>query len=99
MSRKRSMRQIGWEISQGICCLCGYPMHLDSNGPLAYTLEHVIPKSRGGANDETNVDGSHQFCNQMKNGSLMEELPKEFRRFLRWKIRNFIANQKPQKDV
>lgn len=96
MARTRSCRQLAWEKSKGICCLCGYPMLIEGpeNGPLVYTIEHILPRARGGTNDIDNLDGSHKWCNQYKGDSLMEELPKDYRKFLKWKIRNFIANQK-----
>ena len=94
MARMRSMRQRAWEKSAGICCLCGLPMHSDGEGPLVFTIEHILPKSRGGANEIENIDGSHQWCNQWKNGSTMEELPHGWRKFLRWKIKHLIANQR-----
>lgn len=91
---KKSLRQQTWEKSGGVCCLCGLPMQLGIIGPLAFTIEHLTPRSRGGPNSIENLDGSHSWCNQYKDGSTMEELPKGVRRFLRWKIKNFLIHQK-----
>lgn len=99
MARTKSLRSLTWVKSQGICFLCGMPMWLegDQASPLTYTLEHVIPRARGGANELFNLEGAHQWCNNWKGDSLMEELPRDYRKFLKWKIKNLIANQKPTK--
>ena len=34
------------------------------------TLEHIIPKSKGGSNKKSNLALSHQFCNQLKDNFL-----------------------------
>lgn len=97
MARKRSLRQIAWEKSGGNCHLCGLPMQLESNhdtNPLAFTLEHITPKSKGGTNDYENIDGAHRFCNQFKGESLINELPNGWKQVVKWKIKNYIANAK-----
>lgn len=99
MARKRSLRQLAWEKSGGNCCLCGLPMQLfkderSNSNPLAYTLEHMIPKARGGTNDYDNIDGSHRYCNAYKGDAPIDELPSEYRKFLKWKIKNIIMHQK-----
>ena len=55
----------------GVCWLCGGVIatdlpHLD---PMAFTLDHVIPVSLGGAvDDPRNVRPAHRACN-MKRGT------------------------------
>lgn len=96
MGRTHSLRQRSWEKCEGICCLCGLPMFPGSEpgNPLCYTLEHILPKSKGGTNNLDNLSGSHQWCNNWKGDSLMEELPRGYRPVLRWKIKNFLIHQK-----
>lgn len=99
MSRKRSVRQLAWEKSGGNCCLCGLPMQLfkddqSNSNPLAFTVEHLLPKTQGGTNDLDNIDGSHRFCNAYKGGESMEELPAGYKKFLRWKVKNIILHTK-----
>lgn len=96
VARQRSLRTQAWEKSGGFCCLCGLQMAPDDSMGLAlsFTLEHIVPKSRGGTNDMENLNGSHQFCNNMKKESLEEELPDGFKRVIRWKIKNLWANSK-----
>lgn len=95
MARIKSLRSRVWEKSQGICCLCGLQMMPDDQYgiELSYTIEHLIPRSQGGTNDLDNLDGSHQWCNQFKNGSLVEELPKGYRQVLRWKIKHLLLHR------
>lgn len=94
MSRAHSLRQKAWEKCGGICYLCGLPMfpNAESGSPLVFTLEHIIPKSKGGTNDMENLSGSHQFCNNFKQDCLLEDLPAGYRKVLRWKINNLIVN-------
>lgn len=94
--RAKSLRRLAWEKSSGICSLCGLQMMPDdTHSPLlAYTIEHIVPKSRGGTNDIFNLDGAHQWCNNYKGDSLLEELPNGYRRFLKWKIKNLLVNLK-----
>lgn len=95
MARSRSMRSQAWDRCMGSCSLCDLPMVASPDaGPLAFTLEHIIPKSRGGTNDLENLSGSHQWCNNAKGDALMEELPKSFKPFLRWKVKNLLVHQK-----
>lgn len=62
--------------------------------PLAFTIEHILPRGKGGTNDMENISGSHQWCNNTKQDELMEDLPDGFRRVLRWKIKHLLANMK-----
>ena len=49
------------EEQKGNCCYC-----LRSLTPKEVTLEHIIPKSKGGTNKKLNLTLSHSFCNQLK---------------------------------
>lgn len=40
------------------CFVCGRPVH-----PKAATLEHIVPRSRGGSNANENLAISHGRCN------------------------------------
>jgi 5-methylcytosine-specific restriction endonuclease McrA len=42
----------------GICWLCG--------GPGATTVDHVIPRARGGGDDEDNLRAAHLDCNMRR---------------------------------
>ena len=72
---KRSIRlKKIWERDKGICYICesyvsrpGSEFNEESefrkNGP---TVDHVIPKSKGGTNDLSNLKLSHRRCNETK---------------------------------
>ena len=48
------------------------------------TLEHIIPKSRGGTNASSNLALSHRSCNQDKGSDIvMDYNPEEYLRLLR----------------
>ena len=95
MARLRSLRQRAWEACGGICYLCGLAMlpTTEPSDPLAYTLEHIIPKALGGPSDMDNVSGAHQYCNNFKSDALIEDLPVGYRPALRWKIKNLLAHR------
>lgn len=49
----------GWR-----CCWCGVGLQRDGTGDLAPTVEHVVPRSRGGTNDLENLKLACWWCNQ-----------------------------------
>lgn len=52
--------------------------------PEEATIEHIIPRSRGGSNSRTNLALSHRECNQAKGSDLvMDYNPEEYLRLLR----------------
>lgn len=55
--------------SGGICPICGEPMSEEEQ-----TLDHIIPLSRGGTNDESNMRMVHERCNKFKNNLLDDEM-------------------------
>ena len=55
--------------SRGICPICGLPMtDKDSD------FDHIIPLSRGGSNDPSNIRMVHKSCNKFKNNYLDKEM-------------------------
>lgn len=48
-----------------VCCLCG---HRGSN-----TVEHVIPRARGGTDDIENLRPAHKSCNVSRQDSDVNE--------------------------
>jgi 5-methylcytosine-specific restriction endonuclease McrA len=57
-TRRRHFRSLVYERARGICALCGrrldyHSMHLD----------HIVPKSQGGAYHWDNLRPVHRFCN------------------------------------
>ncbi|MEU0634533.1 HNH endonuclease [Streptomyces sp. NPDC005989] len=61
------------------CWLCGHdiPPRLDARHPLSFTLDHVVPLSRGGALlDPANARSAHRRCNSAR-GNRTEARPKQ----------------------
>jgi 5-methylcytosine-specific restriction endonuclease McrA len=61
-----------WDRCGGLCHYCGRAMVRMPNDRLSFTLDHVIPRSRGGSNHLSNLVGSCAECNGDK-GSLTGE--------------------------
>jgi hypothetical protein len=54
-------------------------VYCDCNNKLLLTIDHKMPKSRGGKDDDTNKQVCCWFCNQLK-GSLTDN---EFKKYLK----------------
>lgn len=59
---------IVYERGGGICYLCGEPVEYNK-----MTLEHVIPKAKGGTNKIENLRPAHGKCNFAKGSKDLEE--------------------------
>lgn len=75
------------------CVYCG------CNFPLMLTIDHKVPKSRGGQDDEKNAQVTCWFCNQLK-GNLCHDEFLKYRRALNLlyeleKVRIQFPNQLP----
>lgn len=57
------------KIETVYCCICGKPIKKIND----LTIEHKMPLSRGGANDESNWGASHAKCNHTKGSLTMDE--------------------------
>jgi 5-methylcytosine-specific restriction endonuclease McrA len=53
----------GWS---GKCIFCGGRVFVSSSGKTNATIEHIVPVSAGGTNDELNVALAHSSCNSEK---------------------------------
>lgn len=65
----RSLAHMVWEACGGVCVYCHKPMLRMDDDPLSFSIDHVLPKSRGGSNRIENLAGAHKRCNNEK-GSL-----------------------------
>jgi len=67
--RLRIYERDGW-----VCQLCDLPVPRwllgDKRDPLAPTLDHVVPRSRGGGHEEWNLQLAHRRCNSSKRNGL-----------------------------
>ena len=61
--------------TQTVCGICGKPVDFSYKNPhpLAPTVDHIIPVSKGGhPSDISNLQLAHRCCNRQKSDSLME---------------------------
>jgi hypothetical protein len=65
----RRLKEHVWEMSRGFCWYCGVPL----NPFRDFVVEHVIPLSRGGADEIFNMVPSCAYCNQEKGTRFVEE--------------------------
>ena len=57
-----------WEKCGGVCAYCEQPLDVDlHSGPSQPTVDHVIPRARGGADSPENRVLACQSCNSAKN--------------------------------
>lgn len=63
-------RLVDWLKAQRLpCWLCGHNIgyELDARHPLSFTLDHLVPLSRGGnLLDRTNARPAHRRCNSSR---------------------------------
>lgn len=53
------------------CRYCGWQLRVEDGGDV--TLDHVVPRSRGGSNDDWNLVTSCAYCNRRKGDRLVHE--------------------------
>lgn len=53
-------RDLVRERDAGVCQICGRP--IEGHG----TIDHIVPKSKGGTNELSNLQLAHERCNQRK---------------------------------
>jgi len=65
------------ERDQWTChlCLLAVDPELEYPAKMSASLDHVIPLSRGGSHDPSNVKLAHLTCNMSKGDRLLEEMP------------------------
>jgi 5-methylcytosine-specific restriction endonuclease McrA len=50
----------------GACAICGDGISLRGLGDQSPTLDHIIPKSKGGGSDIKNLRLAHKACNEAR---------------------------------
>ena len=58
-----TLRDGHWE---GKCLICGGPLRFDACSGEGANVEHIVPRSLGGTNDERNLGITHARCNAEK---------------------------------
>ncbi|MEL6825434.1 MAG: HNH endonuclease signature motif containing protein [Pseudomonadota bacterium] len=67
-----------WTIQEGRCALCGEPMyrnrfeatHAKVWAKYRATIDHIIPRSKGGGDEIENLQLAHARCNKIKGNQL-----------------------------
>lgn len=54
-----------------VCALCDKPFGHDKS--LRPTIDHKIPKSKGGTNAPSNLQATHAICNELKGDAILPE--------------------------
>lgn len=67
--RDRHRRQIA--RSRPPCHLCGQPIDYNADwlDPLSFTIDHIIPLTKGGADVLDNLAAAHRKCNRDKSNN------------------------------
>ncbi|WP_326700215.1 HNH endonuclease [Streptomyces sp. NBC_01754] len=66
------------------CWLCGHDIDptLDAKHPLSFTLDHLVPLSRGGSLlDPANARSAHRRCNSARGNRTSLKQPRASRRW------------------
>ena len=63
-SNKPKEKSILFKKQNGFCALCKLPMTMKQA-----TIDHILPKSKGGSNDISNKQLAHGICNNAKGDS------------------------------
>lgn len=69
MSRARAHREAVWARDGGICQICGRPC-TRRKGPRQGTIDHVVPRSRGGSSEPSNLQLACKRCNTAKGAQM-----------------------------
>jgi 5-methylcytosine-specific restriction endonuclease McrA len=57
-----------FKATNRVCWICGHwiPVDLPRNHPLEYTVDHVVPRSKGGPPTIANGRPAHRRCNSRR---------------------------------
>lgn len=69
------------------CWLCGHSINpsLDARHPLSFTLDHLVPLSRGGSLlDPANARSAHRRCNSRRGNRTEHKPPQPTAQNWRW---------------
>ena len=65
---KPSIRNKIFQRSSGICYLCGEVLTIEE-----FTVDHVLPLSKGGTNRQKNLRATHEKCNYDKADKIIKK--------------------------
>jgi 5-methylcytosine-specific restriction endonuclease McrA len=64
----RELRDILLDRQEGVCWLCGKAIDrsLPPTDPRAASIDHILPRSRGGSDAPSNLAVAHRRCNEAR---------------------------------
>jgi len=62
MPQRKELSKKLFEIQKGQCFICGNPISIEDK----WEIDHIIPRSKGGKDDENNYALTHEWCNRNK---------------------------------
>ena len=67
-TRRRDQHRRILKAKRRPCHICHEPIDYDAHwlDPLSFTIDHLIPINRGGADRLDNIDAAHRKCNRDK---------------------------------
>jgi len=81
---KRALRLRIFERDEWLCWFCGIKTEppVDAGNPISATVDHFLPGSKGGSNEESNLVTACKRCNSRKRNRTIEE----YRAYLRYSL-------------
>lgn len=75
LGRLRKLRRLLWADSGGLCFYCGVLMmrNANENHPRRFTIDHLIPLSKGGTSKRKNLVACCKGCNREKGNKTVRE--------------------------
>lgn len=65
---KQAIRLKIYQRSSGVCYLCGETLTIEE-----FTIDHVLPLSKGGTNRQKNLRAAHEKCNYDKADKIIKK--------------------------
>ncbi len=89
-TRNPMIRRIG-ERDNWMCWLCGLAVapDLSPSSRIGPTLDHVLPRSRGGADHPDNLRLAHAYCNHQRRNRVSNINGRRFARELAERVRAY----------
>ena len=75
-------RNLVYNRTEGHCGICGKFIPLEE-----YTIDHIIPLSKGGTNDTSNLQACCGFCNKAKDDTVGDEFFKRIQRIFMYQAK------------